>query len=349
MNGTQVRNLFYVKRTTKAQESDPELGAVPGDLIVKAMPASGKTSPMLEGKKFVQLQYVNPDGQLITSDFIVSGQAEVKAVTGEKTLLKKAVLELKADPVAGEDYIVDILVHNYQIIAENSVLAKYGAAHATTGMTKTELLFTLAKSFAGNFRRDAHLNDFFKFSLATAAAGNGAIEVKFDSAYDTSVYTSSHIYLIIEEKEQMTWYRGTYPKQTVRFDVAPHTIISNGDDVQPFVTAGESGLVAIVPIDSTGATAYVPNGYAMADLEYQCHGEIGDQIREMGGVRSIKTKYAISDADADSMFDTVEVYFHYVGRNTAVQKSEKQLTLAVKQGGAISASTLATAIVSALS
>lgn len=330
MNGTQVRNLFYVK----ALKTGSQAMTTPGDLkIIEG------SNVKLNGKEYVQLQYVNPDGQVIVSDFIVKDQARIEAVEGKGTPLKKAVLELVEDPIAGEDYIVDILVHNYQTIAENSVLAKYGAAHATTGMTKTELLFKLAKSFAMNFRRDAHLNDFFTFKLATAAAGTGAVEVKFDSKYETSVYTSSHIYLIVEEKEQMTWYRGTFPKQTVHFDVAPHTVISNGDEIQPFVTEGDSGLVKI-----ENTSTVIPNGYDMADLEYECHGEIGDQLREAGYPRNIRTKYAISDADVTKMFDAVEIYFYYVGRNTSVQKAEKQLTLVVDHAGSVSTSNILSAL-----
>jgi hypothetical protein len=331
MNGTQVRNLFYVK----ALKSGDQAMTTPGDLkVIKG------TNVKLSGKEYIQLQYVNPDGQVIVSDFIVKDQARIESVAGKGTPLKKAVLELKEDPIAGEDYIVDILVHNYQTIAENSVLAKYGAAHAITGMSKFKLLFQLAKSFAMNFRRDAHLNDFFTFKLATAADGTGAKEVTINSK--ESEFGNSYIYLIVEEKEQKTWYRGTFPKQTVHFDVAPHTVISNGDEVQPFVTEGESGLVKI-----EATSTVIPNGYDMADLEYECHGEIGDQLREAGYPRNIRTKYAISDADAEKMFDSVELYFYYIGRNTSVQKAEKQLTLAIEQG-AQGAHTLAAAVASAI-
>lgn len=329
MNGTQVRNLFYVKNLVTGTDAV----ANPGDLKVI------KGNVKLSGKEYIQLQYVNPDGQVIVSDFIVKDQARIESVAGKGTPLKKAVLSLVEDPIAGEDYIVDILVHNYQTIAENSVLAKYGAAHATTGMAKSELLFRIAKSFAMNFRRDAHLNDFFTFKLATAAAGTGAVEVKFDSAYDTSVYTSSHIYLIIEEKKQTTWYRGTFPMQTVNFDVAPHTVISNGDEIQPFVTEGESGLVKI-----EATATVVPNGYDMADLEYECHGEIGDQLREAGYPNNIRTKYAISDADVEKTFDSVEIYFYYIGRNMSALKSEKQLTLVVDHAGSVSTSDIMSAL-----
>jgi hypothetical protein len=332
MNGTQVRNLFYVK----ALKSGDQAMTTPGDLkVIKG------TNVKLSGKEYIQLQYVNPDGQVIVSDFIVKDQAKVEAVAGKGTPLKKAVLSLVEDPIAGEDYIVDILVHNYQTIAENSVLAKYGAAHATTGMSKTELLFKLAKSFAMNFRRDAHLNDFFTFKLATAADGTGT-EKEVTIHSKESEFGDSYIYLIIEEKKQTTWYRGTFPMQTVHFDVAPHTVISNGDEVQPFATEGESGLVKI---EETATV--IPNGYDMADLEYECHGEIGDQLREAGYPRNIRTKYAISDADVTKMFDAVEIYFYYIGRNTSVQKAEKQLTLAMEQG-AQGAHTLAAAVASAI-
>ena len=67
-------------------------------------------------------------------------------------------------------------------------------------------------------------------------------------------------------------------------------------------------------------------------------------MREAGYPRNIRTKYAISDADVTKMFDAVEIYFYYIGRNTSVQKAEKQLTLVVDHAGSVSTSTIAKAI-----
>lgn len=330
MNGAQVRSLFYVKNLCSSNTP-----AAFGDLKIVAAGAK------LSGEEAIQLQYVNPDGELIVSDFIVKGKARTDSATGTATKLKKAVLSLDGALVAGEDYIVDILVHNYLILDDNSVLAKYGAVHATVGMATSEFMVKLAKSFAGNFRRDAKLNDFFKFWVCAAADKDTKAnwkEVKFDTVYDGSGVHSGVDTLIIEEQEQPTWYRGTFPKQTVSFDVAPHTVISNGDEVQPFVTEGESGLVAIVEDVTDDSTtpetvASIPNGYAIADLEYECHGDIGDQLREAGYPNNIRTKYTVSDADVTKTFDSVEVYFYYVGRNISSQKAEKQITLVVDAAG----------------
>ena len=341
MNGAQVRNLFYVKTLVTGGNAV----ANPGDLKVINL------TTKLSGKEAIQLQYVNPLGELITSDFIIKDQARCEAVTGVGTPLKKAVLSLVSTPVAGEDYIVDILVHNYQMLSDNSVLAKFGAVRATTSMATSEFMVKLAKSFAMNFRRDEVINKFFKFYVCAAADVDTKanwIEVQFDTVYDAGTHGSVDT-LIVEEQEQKTWYRGTFPKQTVSFDVAPHTIIENGDEVQPFVTEGESGLVAIVPDVTDGSTspktvASIPNGYDMADLEYECHGEIGDQLREAGYPNNIRTAYAISDADVTKMFDTVELYFYYVGRNTSPEKAEKQITLAVDAAGAVSTSDILDAI-----
>lgn len=353
MNGAQVRSLFYVKNLCSSNTP-----AAAGDLKIVAAGAK------LSGEEAIQLQYVNPDGKLIVSDFIVKGKAKTASVTGTATRLKKAVLSLNGSLVAGEDYIVDILVHNYLILDDNSVLAKFGAVHATAGMATSEFMVKLAKSFAGNFRRDADLNVFFKFYVCAAANKDVKAnwkEVQFDTAYDGSGVHSGVDTLIIEEQEQPTWYRGTFPKQTVSFDVAPHTIISNGDEVQPFVTVGETGLVAIED-DKTATTpaavyASIPNGYAIADLEYECHGDIGDQLREAGYPNNIRTKYTVSDADVTKTFDSVEVYFYYVGRNISSQKAEKQITLVVDAAGtgtidgssSLTASGLKSAIDSALS
>ena len=354
MNGVQVRNLYYVKRTAKASEHDPELGALPGDLQIVDFGAATKNA--LSGKDGIQLKYTNPDGKIIVSDFIVKGQAAVESVAGTTTPLKAAVLELESAPIAGEDYIVNILVHNYQSLSDNSTLTKFGAVHAKTGMTTHEFMWRMAKSFVMNFRRDEAVNKFFTFHIGKIADhkvnASTLAEVTFDSAKPAAWDNSAEYALVVLEVEQPTYIRGTFPKQTVSFDIAPHTVIEDGDEIQPFVTADEeSGIIAIVPQDAVlGASkgAVVPNGYAMADLEYLCHGEIGDQIREADGVRAIRTKYAISDADLTKTFDTVEIVFHYVGRNTSSQKAEKQITLAVDHAGSVSASTLASTIAAKL-
>lgn len=350
MNGVQVRNLYYVKRIEKASESDPAMGTLPGDLEVIEPAAK------LSGKGCIQLKYVNPDGDVIVSDFIVKDQVVcTEAITGTGTPLKAAVLELEGAPIAGEDYIVDVLIHNYQTISDNSTLTKFGAVHAKAGMTSHEFMWRLAKSLVMNFRRDEAINKFFTFHIGEIAdhAVDAATleEVTFSSAKPATWDDSADYCLVVMEAEQKTYIRGRFPKQTVNFDVAPHTVIEDGDEVQPFVTEGESGLVEIVGQDAVlgaGEGIVIPNGYAMADLEYLCHGEIGDQIREADGVRAIATKYAITDADLTKTFDAVEIVFYYVGRNTSSQKAEKQITLVVEHGGAVSASDLLSEITSAL-
>lgn len=334
MNGVQVRNLYVVKRL----RTGSDVPALPGDLKVISFGPSTKNA--LSGKKGIQLQYMNPDSQLITSDFIVKDQViSVDAVTGQGTALKKAVLALESAPIAGEDYVVDIIVHNYQAISDNSQLTKFGAVHATSNMSSQKFMFKLAKSFAMNFRRDEAINKFFTFWIGIH--GGTFTEIKFDS--DWSAYLSAassgsedttHDYeLEVREVEQPTWYRGTFPKQTVNFDLAPHTVYDDGDEIQPFVTE-ENGLVA-----KQATATVIPNGYAMADLEYLCHGEIGDQIREANYPRNIRTKYMIADTDVTKMFDTVEIVFYYVGRNTSPEKAEKQITLAVDHASSATIST----------
>lgn len=349
MNGVQVRNLYYVKRIEKADPSDPEVGTLPGDLEIVTFGGPSPKSNKLSEKTGIQLKYVNPDGDVIVSDFIVKDQIlRLAAVAGQGKALKKAVLALESAPIAGEDYIVDILVHNYQTISDNSTLTKFGAVHATTGMSYQKFMFKLAKSFALNFRRDEAINKFFTFQIGQH--GSTFTPITFDMSWDaylaatTTTEDTSNVYeLEILEVDQPTWIRGLFPKQTVNFDVAPHTVIENGDEVQPFATVEESGLVEI---EETATV--INNGYDMADLEYRCHGEIGDQIRGVGYPRVIMTKYAIPDADASKMFDAVEIVLYYVGRNTSSQKAEKQITLAVEHGGAVAAADLLDEIEDAL-
>ena len=58
-------------------------------------------------------------------------------------------------------------------------------------------------------------------------------------------------------------------------------------------------------------------------------GERGDQIRQIGYPRTIRTKYMI---DPTKEYDILDIAFFYQGRGVNVQKSEKMLTIAVPVG-----------------
>lgn len=269
------------------------------DSVTVANPIVGDTqiTKTVDGK--IYMKYYGRGGW-IHSDFIDPYQisyAKVNSAFSSQKKLKIATIKLPADvnggaPVAGEDYVVDIMVSNYIALGDENTLVKFGAVRATAGMTAEQFYTELAASFKRNFSRD--INKFFNIT----SSANG---------------------VVIEELPQTADYvRGEFPVTTVNFTVNPHYVIYNGDEVEN------------VTVEWSESDAFIPNSYAIADQEYFCAGERGDQYRQVGYPRTIRTKYLIDTENLpENGYDTLDMAFYWVGRNHAVQKSEKHILLVI--------------------
>lgn len=298
----QVRQLYVVKSTDTA-----EVGGI------KVKETADKKGVFLE---------VNGKGGLVRSDLIKKGNViSAKLTKAEKmtTPLKEARIAF-VNPeylVAGQDYIVDIMVSNYITLAETSTLIKFGAVRATASMEASDFYLELAKSFARNFSRD--VNKFFKIYLEGDSTGK---EVTVNSEHE-GTFTA----VIIKEVAQTADYvRGEFPVTPVNFQVLPHTVYVDGDEINPF-TEEESGTVTLK--EQEGENSYIGNGYELADTEYFCMGERGDWYRGVGYPNTIRTKYMI---DETKEYDVIDINFYFEGRGISAQKSEKLLTLVVPKG-----------------
>ena len=275
----QVRHLFVVK---DVKETSAALTKV-GDVKVKTTKAGD-----------VFLQYMG-EGGLLTSDLIKKGQVlSAKAVSADtmKKQLKQVTLTLNptingGQPVAGQDYIVDVMVSNYICMAEESVLVKFGAVHATANMGASDFYKELAKSLVRNFSRD--VNKFFKIYLKSSDSEE---EVTMHS---TPSFDATGI-VIKEQSFEKDYVRGEVPVTTVNFRVLPKTILSDGEEVIPFVVT-KDGSVAIENKTAVGTDTVVTigNGYEIADTEYFTMGERGDLYRQMGYPNTIRTKYTVDE------------------------------------------------------
>lgn len=314
----QVRQLYVA---TAVQNS--ALSAK-GDVVVKTV-----KSPI--GDTAIIFQHLG-EGGMTASDLINKSQISSIKVTKASDLaksLKLAVLELNSSvnsgaPVAGQDYIVDVQVSNYITLADESVLVKFGAVHATTGMSASDFYVALAKSLARNLSRD--INKFFKIYLTEEASSKGTVNSTWQEVTVTSSHTATSAFtgIIISELPQTDdFVVGETPVKTVNFKVIPHTVIATGDEIQPFVVATD-GTVALADNGST-----IGDGYDLADLEWFCMGERGDQIRGMGYPRNIRTKYMV---DPSKEYHVLDICFFYQGHGVSVQKSEKQVTILVPKG-----------------
>jgi hypothetical protein len=230
-------------------------------------------------------------------------------------------------PVAGQDYILNITFRQFVGISDENQYFKYGAVHAYTDMTASELYKKMAISLVKNFSRE--LTPLLKFALTTAS---GTVDVTTDTK--ESALTDTYTGIVLTELVQ-DWTLGTKEQVPVYFDVYPRTVLVDGEEriwgTQEEVDSKES----------------VDNGHIIADLEYFCMGNRGDQYRGIGWPNIIPTKYLV---DPDTKYNVIDIHYAYTGANENVQKSEKTITIVVPKVGDTNATgnKLANSIVAAI-
>lgn len=314
----QVRQLYVVtavqgtanKTDGKVSESDDA-----GTIALKAD---------AEGKNLF-FQYKGA-GSLMRSDLInIDNILHVKAVSVEDATqehaFKKAVVKLDANvnegnPIGGQDYILRICINPYVGMSDGEPYFKYGAVHAVRGMKPSEFYTKLAASLYKNFSRE--LGKMLEFTVAGKVVGR----VKTDPATgaETLIGTDGTAITVADEyaggvtitEVEQEWTLGIKEQSHVNFTVTPTTVTYDGDEVKwGTVTVGNTGIVRT-------------NGRQIADLEYFCMGERGDQYRNIGWPNSIPTKYLV---DPDSAYNVLEIHYAYVGPNEGPQRSEKDITI----------------------
>lgn len=266
------------------------------------------------------LQCMKGNEVVLTSDTVKKGtyKAWITAAEDMRKPLKQAVLKLDStvnggEPVVGQDYIVDVMISNYICMADESTLVKFGAVHATSEMGASAFYLELAKSLARNFSRD--VNKFFEIYLEGESTPK-EVTVTSSHTAPSGGFTGVILKEVSQEKD---YVRGEVPVNTVNFQVLPKTIIDDGEEVNPFDVL-ENGSVEIT--EQSGK--YIGNGYEIADTEYFCMGERGDQYRQMGYPRTIRTKYTVDETEE---YNVLDINFYFVGRGVDAQKSEKMITV----------------------
>lgn len=238
------------------------------------------------------------EGGLLRSDLIPVENViaySYKTAKSLKTPLKKATVvlnnKISANPVAGQDYILRV---KYSIGSIDNQYIKYGAVHGFVGMTPEEFYKKMYESLTANFKREA--------------------ESAFEFTYDANgVYITE-----LEPK----WVLGTYPQRPVDFEISVDTIVADGAE-------GPWGEVTVETPKELDENNSYPNSKKIADFEYFCMGERGDQYRNYNWPNVIPTKYMV-DATDTAGYDVINIHYAYTGSNESVQKSEKDIFLVGK-------------------
>ena len=135
--------------------------------------------------------------------------------------------------------------------------------------------------------------------------------------------------IYIQEKEQ-GWTLGIEAQRRVEFEVFPQTVYFNGDDQIWGIVSDETPAksAAVVGVDAIG------NGKKIADLEYFCMGERGDQYRMMGWPNVIATKYLV---DPSKEYNTLEIHYAFTDTGVNSYRSEKDITIVAEDDAVLNA------------
>ena len=203
-------------------------------------------------------------------------------------------------PAIGQDYILRITFRQWIGPDEKYQYVKDGAVHVTSAMASNVTLFYQAMKDSLDFI----------FAREIGASKTSNPYLSFKVAVDG---------LIITEKEQ-EWNRGTEALERVYFDVQPTTVfVSGAEEIWGTVTD-------ITPAKASAVvgTSAIGDGKYIADLEYFCAGERGDQYRGMGWPNIIATEYLV---DPTKQYHVLEIHHAFTDEGVNSYRSEKDITI----------------------
>ena len=299
---TNQNRQFYVVSDVKTSEKVTDASDA-GAVLVKCV--DGELYFVVKGADTV-----------LKSDRIpVRNLSYIKAIAAEDmvTPLKSVLVSLSPDinsgaPVVGQDYVLRINFRQFYGMSDQDQYFKDAAVHVTKGMDAaafyTKLVDALNLSFSRELGATRNSNPYLEF------------EVKEDNSG-----------VLITEKEQH-WTLGTEAQEPVIFDIVPTTIYVDGVDEVWGIKTDETPAKADAVVGSTG----IGNGKKIADLEWFCMGERGDQYRQIGWPNNIDTKYLV---DPTKQYDVLEIHYAFTDEGISSYRSEKDITFVAPTGTVI--------------
>jgi hypothetical protein len=254
-------------------------------------------------------RYVGKGG-LIRTDLVPKNHIISATSSAPKNYHTKGFkIQLKDDvnggePISGQDYLLRIAIHNFVGFSDEDEYIKWGVVHAHSNMDASDFYVEMVYSLLRDLSHE--VIPMFKIHLTS---GETYTEVNLNT--NKSTLTGDYDGIAIYEVEQ-PWELGTRQVTHVKFDVYGDRVLFDGCERN----------WAIVLKDS-GASEELPNGKEMADLEYFCMGERGDQYRQVGWPYTMKTEYLV---DPSKSYYSVDIHYAFVDEGVSVQKSEKTMT-----------------------
>lgn len=263
------------------------------------------------------------EGGVVRSDLmpIDSLTGAINKATDLSNVITHVDVALSGTAVSGADYVCNVIIRGAFTGGSASTYIKFGAYHAT-GTAASDVYAGIAKSLVANFSREE--NKWFKFYVYTASDKSTKVEVT--SANQT--LSSTYYGVRIEAVEQF-WHLGTFAEEPVQFEVQGETIISGTEEVNPWRFNGASAPGVGIPVaDSTPVYFQYYNAHKMADLEYFDMKARADVYGNMGWPNAIPATGMINPS-ASLGYHVISLHFAFQGANESIQKSEKELIIAV--------------------
>ena len=307
--------------------------------------------------------YQGPAGA-IKSDYIpLKNISYVKAINfaDARVPLKKVELALasaamsSSKPIEGQDYILRINFRQWIGMSDEDTYFKDAAVHITPNMSASEFYKAVVKALNLAFSKEIGAtkksNPYLKFKIGYSTSS--------ESEQDDANWASATATKVIIEEKPQGWTLGIQAQERVYFEVVPTSIYNAGSDVIWGTVTDVTPAVRVEDTDSSSSTyqEMIPNsaltvgtnalgnGTKIADLEYFCMGERGDQYRMAGWPNYIPTKYLV---DASKEYNLLEIHFAFTDDGANSYRSEKDITLAVPVGASGSEYTKINALISAI-
>ena len=301
----QVRQLYVVDNVVSSESALATAGDVfakksGDDIYFKYVGALGDT---------MRTDIINQK-QLIYTSVATSDKLAYK-LKGQKITLNPNVNGGK--PIEGRDYILRVLFSEYIGISPVDKTLKYGTVHITPGMTASDFYAEMAYALMQSQKKEP--NPIMNVAVIVSGTFEGNEISDTDTLQDVKDMGTIEGIVIFEAGQP--WHLGVMPQGVIKIDAQVTRITYNGDD----------SIFWGVVEDATMPSSYVlPEGQKIADLEYFCMGERGDQYRNAGWPNVIPTKYLV---DPTAEYDLYTIHYAYVGEGTHQEKSEKDIQFAV--------------------
>lgn len=301
----QVRQLYVVDNVASSESAL----ATAGDIFAKK---SGDD---------IYFKYVGALGDTMRTDIVNQKQLIYTSVaTSDKLAYKlkgqKITLNPNVNggaPIEGRDYLLRVLFSEYIGISPVDKTLKYGTVHITPGMTASDFYAEMAYSLMQSQKKEP--NPIMNIAVIVSGTFEGNEISDTDTLQDVKGMGTIEGIVIFEAGQP--WHLGVMPQGVIKIDAQVTRITYNGDD----------SIFWGVVEDATMPSSYVlPEGQKIADLEYFCMGERGDQYRNAGWPNVIQTKYLV---DPTAEYDLYTIHYAYVGEGTHQEKSEKDIQFAV--------------------